>query len=405
MGNRDKRAMRKIKILRSVSMPDGLKLARYFKAPELGPRILFFSGGTALNSLSRALVRYTHNSIHLVTPFDSGGSSAKLRLAFNMPAVGDMRSRLMAMADQTVKGNPEVYDLFTHRLSSREDHVKLKETLKSMADGHHPLVKSVHDPMSRIIRSHLSLFIKKMPEDFDLKGASIGNLILTAGYIANDRHIDPVIYIFSRLAEVRGTVRPIMNFFLHLVARLEDNTLVKGQHMLTGKETRPITSPVKDIFLSKSLDRPDPFTPAIKDKVKKLILEAELICYPMGSFYSSIIANILPKGVGTAIAANFCPKIYIPNTGHDPEQIGTTLDQRVEILACHLQKSCAQAQSIPDLLNFVIIDRDHSLYQGGVDVQKIRNLGVEVLEMPLTTNDDRPYLNSQMVVENILSIV
>ena len=42
--------------------------------PALGPRLVFFTGGTALRGLSRSLTRYTHNSVHLVTPFDSGGS-------------------------------------------------------------------------------------------------------------------------------------------------------------------------------------------------------------------------------------------------------------------------------------------------------------------------------------------
>ncbi len=70
--------------------------AEYESNPDAGPKLLFFSGGTALNGLSQVLKRYTHNSIHLVTPFDSGGSSAVLREAFDMPAVGDLRSRMMA---------------------------------------------------------------------------------------------------------------------------------------------------------------------------------------------------------------------------------------------------------------------------------------------------------------------
>ncbi len=397
--------MHKIRLFRSVSIPDQLKLARYLKAPELGPRVLFFSGGTALNSMSKVLVEYTHNSIHLVTPFDSGGSSAKLRDAFNMPAVGDMRSRLMALADQTVKGNPEIFKLFAYRLPANEDNKKLHNHLKSLARGNHSLIRNIHDPMRQIIRSHLSFFIKKMPRDFDLKGASIGNLILASGYFANDRHIDPVIYIFTRLAEARGTVRPIMNTFLHLIARLEDDTLVRGQHMLTGKETVSIESPVAEVYLSKSLNKPAPFYPPIKDKIKRLIQEAELICYPMGSFYSSIIANILPKGVGSAIAANLCPKVHIPNTGHDPEQTGTTLDQRVEILINYLKKSCIESEPQGRLLDLVIIDRDHSLYQGGVDVEKIRNLGVEILETQLIRKHPGQYLDDKLFVETVLSMV
>ncbi len=85
--------MSKIHVSRAVEIPDPLRIGRYRKAPELGPRILFFSGGSALNGLCKALKHYTHNSTHLVTPFDSGGSSAELRNAFNMPSIGDLRSR------------------------------------------------------------------------------------------------------------------------------------------------------------------------------------------------------------------------------------------------------------------------------------------------------------------------
>jgi CofD-related protein of GAK system len=397
--------MHKIRFLRSVSIPDQLKLARYLKAPELGPKVLFFSGGTALNSLSRELVRYTHNSIHLVTPFDSGGSSAKLRDAFKMPAVGDMRSRLMALADQTVKGNPEIYSLFTYRLAPHDDNGRLRAELESMSRGRHPLIENVSDPMHRIIRSHLSLFIKKMPGDFNLQGASIGNLILASGYFANDRHIDPVIFIFSRLAEVRGIVRPVMNSFLHLIARLEDNSLVRGQHMLTGKETTPVKERVADIFLSRDLDDPVPYYPDVKDKIRRTISDAELICYPMGSFYSSIIVNLLPRGVGSAIADNLCPKVYIPNTGHDPEQIGTSLAQRVEALIRYLGQSCAEPRPVNSFLDLVVIDEDHSLYEGGVDIPGIKALGVEVLETSLMSKATRPMLDDKPLVETILSMV
>ncbi len=401
----EKGGQAEIRHLKSDPVPDQLQLARHVKAPELGPKILFFSGGTALNPLSKALVQYTHNSIHLITPFDSGGSSAKLRQAFDMPAFGDMRSRLMALADQTVKGNLEVYKLFTYRLPTDKNNMELRSKLESMAAGDHFLVARVHDPIRRIICSHLDFFIRKMPSDFDLRGASIGNLILASGYLANDRHIDPVIAVFSKLAGVRGTVRPIMNIFLHLIARLEDGTVVKGQHMITGKESRPIEARIEDIYLSKSLEDPAPFYPRIKNEIKDLILGAELICYPMGSFYSSIIANILPEGVGSAIAANDCSKVYIPNTGYDPEQTGTKLEERVEILIRHLRKSCAGSEPVSKLLNFVVIDRDHSVYQGGVDIQRITNLGVETLEMPLTHKDQEPYLDKELLSEAILSMV
>ena len=73
--------------------------------PELGPHIVFFTGGTALRHISQHLAELTHNSVHLVTPFDSGGSSATLRQAFGMPAVGDIRNRLLDLADTSFVPN------------------------------------------------------------------------------------------------------------------------------------------------------------------------------------------------------------------------------------------------------------------------------------------------------------
>ena len=87
-------------------LPNRIEEAR--RAPEKGPAILFFSGGTASRQLSRELIHYSHNSIHVITTFDSGGSSAELRRAFGMPAVGDLRNRLLALADRSPSGNAEV---------------------------------------------------------------------------------------------------------------------------------------------------------------------------------------------------------------------------------------------------------------------------------------------------------
>ena len=48
-------------------LSDTAKLNRDLGAPEHGPKALFFSGGSALNGLSRQITDYTHNSIHLIS--------------------------------------------------------------------------------------------------------------------------------------------------------------------------------------------------------------------------------------------------------------------------------------------------------------------------------------------------
>lgn len=396
--------MNTTRISRSVRLPDGFRLARYLKAPELGPKILFFSGGTALNPLSRELVRYTHNSIHLVTPFDSGGSSAKLREAFQMLAVGDLRSRLMALADQSVKGNPEIFRLFASRLPKEGDNTLLRQHLKRLCLGRDPLIRQIPDPMRKIIRSYLRIFLKHMPEEFDLRGASIGNLILTAGYLTSERRIDSVVFLFSKLAEVRGIVRPVTSKYLHLAGQLENGEWIVGQHLLTGKQVPPIASRIKRLELSQSRPRPDLVEVSIREKIRKLILEAELICYPMGSFYSSLIANLLPRGVGQAIAENDCPKVYIPNTGVDPEQYGMSLADNVRTLLHYLRKGCNTEQPPEKLLNFVMLDTQNARYAQTLDLAGVRESGVEVIRIPLG-RDKEGDLDGERVLEVLLSMV
>lgn len=135
-----------------------------------------------------------------------------------------------------------------------------------MIDGEHPLVARILDPMRKTIRSHLDRFHREMPADFDLRGASIGNLVVRGGYLGNRRHLDPVIYIFSKLVKVRGTVRPVTNADLHLVAALEDGRVVVDQHRLTGKEAAPISSPVRRVHISESTESPAPVRPKIREK-------------------------------------------------------------------------------------------------------------------------------------------
>jgi len=394
-----------IRLTRAVTLPDTLRLARYKRLPELGPRVLFFSGGTALNSVSRRLTEYTYNSIHLVTPFDSGGSSAKLRDAFDMLSVGDLRSRLMALADHSVIGHPEIYELFVHRLPRDQGDVQLRAAVKAMVDGEHELVANIPDPMRKIIRNHLRYFFQAMPESFDLRGASIGNLILAGGYLNNERHIDPVIFMFSKLVEARGTVRPTLGDDLHLVAELVDGNVVVGQRNLTGKEVPPIKSPIKTVYLATgAAGSYEETSPAARDKIRDLIAQAELICYPIGSFYSSVIANVLPRGITEAIAANPCPKIFVPNMGTDPEQLGLSVADCVAVLLRYLKQHHDREPATVDLLNMVLIDSRRGSYPGGLDKTAIRDLGVEVIDSAIVTENSTPLIDEERMISILLSV-
>lgn len=393
----------RVALTRTIALPDPSLVALYRRAPELGPKILFFSGGTALRHLSETLIEYTANSIHLITPFDSGGSSAVLRRAFAMPAVGDVRNRIMALADRSITGNPAVFELFAYRLPKDASQDTLVQRLQAMIDGEDPLVQRVPDPMRKIIRSHLRFFDEYRPDSFDLRGASIGNCILTGGYFNYNRMLDPVIYLFMKLVEARGVVRPVVNADLHLACRLENGRVIIGQHRMTGKEAAPIEAPVARLWLTATLDDPTPASVHIREKTELLIREADVVCYPYGSFYSSLLANLLPRGVGDAVAANPCPKVYIPNLGHDPEQCGMTVAGQVRRLLETLRAGCTQSCRQEDLLRFVLVDARNGRYENPLDLDAIRALGVEVLDVSLARADNPAQADSRKVCELLLS--
>ena len=378
------------------------KLDQYLRAPNQGPRILFFSGGTALRDTSKALIRYTRNSIHLITPFDSGGSSAVIRHAFDMPAVGDIRNRLMSLADQSMPGVPEIFRLFVHRLPKNGTHDELRQELESMAEGEHPLVRSIPDPMRTIILVDFHRFLNAMPRDFDLRGASIGNLVLTAEYLSNRRQMDSAISIFSKLARVCGVVLPTVDTNLHLAARLEDDRIVVGQHLLTGKESGPLTSPIRDLWLTVSLNDTGRVEAPVGPATGKRIAQADLICYPPGSFYSSIVANLLPQGVGRAVADNPCPKVFVPNTTHDPEVLDLSVADQARVLCRTLRQGGAPG----DLngLDAVIIDSEKGIYPNGIDRAAIGRMGLEIMDCPLVTEKSAPLIDAARLTETLLSL-
>ena len=211
--------------------------------PDGGSRILFFSGGTALAPVAAELSRHTRNAVHVITTFDSGGSSAELRRAFDMPAVGDIRNRLAALADSMIPQS--VLDFWEMRLPAEGDSEALRARLRAMGSAGHPCWRPLPSVMADVMRVHLGYFLERMPDDFRPQKASMGNLLLAGGYLHFQRNFTPVLSLFSRLLQVRGVVLPIVNACLHLAAELADGSVLVGQHHFCR-----LTQPVRRLYLT-----------------------------------------------------------------------------------------------------------------------------------------------------------
>ena len=372
-------------IATASSLPNEDRVRTCRALPERGPAILFFSGGSALHPLSRALQRYTHRSIHVITPFDSGGSSASLRRAFGILSVGDLRHRLLALADERLSGRQAIEELCSHRFSKQAPNQALLLRFQRMLNGRDALMQAVPEPTRAVLRSYLARFGERALPGFDLRGANIGNLLLVGGYLAYGGDIQATLEQFSRLLRLRGRITPVVEEGLHLAALLNDGRRVYGQHNLTGKEAAPISQAIRSLFLVDDIERPRQTEVLASARVLDWIGEAELICYPMGSFYTSVVANLLPGGIGVAVANARCPKLYIPNTGVDPEQVGMRLSDCVATLLATLRHDAGKGVPASRLLDWVLIDSSNPAQRAWVDDSRseLTAMGIEVLDVPM----------------------
>ena len=372
--------------------------AQLTSAPEVGPRLLFFSGGTALNTLAAELKRHTHNSIHLVTPFDSGGSSAALRAAFNMPAVGDLRSRMMALADDTCAGHPELCRLMTYRLPTELGQQQLRLRLEQISQATDPLSSSLQQPLQGLICHYLESFLQEAPEEFDYRGASLGNLVLTGGYLQDGRSLTPITLLLAELLEMRGIVCPITQQVGQLRVTTESGRTLVGQHLMTGKESPPLGERITEV----ALEHPPGQIVLLRPAERDLIQSADLLVFPPGSFFSSVIANLLPEGVAGAIASSRAPKVFVPNLGLDPELYGMTLRDQIEVLQRQLG-AITEPQSASKI---ELLLTDSNLHPE-VDSQLIcwlKEQGIELLDMDLAGASTDRY-DEQKLCQALLALV
>lgn len=214
-----------------------------------------------------------------------------------------------------------------------------------------------------------------------------------------------------------------------------------GQHHL-GKPATLHRGPIESLELVGSLANGEPASCAIDPVSQDLVATADLLVFPIGSFFGSILANFMPRGVGKAVVNRQCPKLYIPNSGCDPEMKGHSIaDCTAQIIAL-VRKDVAMcaadaaadagataataataapaaaaatagdsdddepAVPVSDILNYVLVDSSSIEYEAALDIAAIEALGVSVLDCKLSVEDggDKAKLDPGKVVEVLLSL-
>lgn len=343
--------------------------------------LVFFSGGSALGNIARYLARNNISSSHLITTFDNGGSSGKLRECFQMPAVGDLRNRMLALASPDCSG--ELLRFLKLRLNPLPDARILARQFALLASPSNYNWRKMPAQAVPALREALDVFCRACPEGFNFAKASIGNIILAGLYLAHNRDLLAALAKFSNMLHIKGQIAPVSLENLHLGAHLANGETILGQEKFES-----IASPITEIFFSKSLSR-DSFSalrrqnfhrPRLAPEAEKLLNAANLICYPPGSFYSSILVNLLVEGVGKLVAKSPAIKVMTSNSGYDPEEHCLGIAGQVEVIL----KTLKMDQDAPasSFLNYVLVDLENGQYVGDAasDCQKLEKMGIKVID-------------------------
>jgi uncharacterized cofD-like protein len=213
--------------------------------------VVAIGGGTGLSALLRGLKLQNVNLTAIVTVADDGGSTGRIRNVFNMPAPGDIRNCLVALADnESLMGR-----LFHYRFDK---------------------------------------------EGSELSGHAFGNLFITALTQVTGSFEQGVIES-AKVLNVRGRVLPSTLENITLCADLVDGSRVRGESAIAHDNPA-----ISRIYLDP--DAPDAYRPALA-----AILNADLIVLGPGSLYTSVLPNLLVGGIREAILWSRGTTAYVCN--------------------------------------------------------------------------------------------
>jgi uncharacterized cofD-like protein len=205
----------------------------------------------------------------------------------------------------------------------------------------------------------------------DLQGHSFGNLFVAAlTHITGD--FAQAVQMSSQILATRGRIYPATNMDVTLAASMDDGSLVRGETNITASKQRIVEL------------RIEPATAEPLPEALEAIAQADLVSLGPGSLYTSLITNLLVRGIPEAMAECSATRVYVCNLMTQAnESLGLTAAQHIEKI---LQHAGATKRPIFDyaLINTgaispVVLERYASEGQMPIeaDLGRIRSLGVE----------------------------
>jgi len=215
------------------------------------PKIICLGGGTGNSVVLSGLKKYPIDLTAIVTMFDSGGSSSKLRKELGILPLGDVRQCLAALSNES-----NLTNLFHYRF-----------------------------------------------EKGALKGHNFGNLLIAAA-IGATGSLDRAIEKIAKILDIKDKVVPVTLEQADIVAVLKNNKKIKEEEKIINC---PDVSKVgiKKLFLESKVKANPKAISAIKN--------ADLIVIAPGKFYTSILPIFLIRGIPVAVRKSRAKKVFVCN--------------------------------------------------------------------------------------------
>ncbi len=215
------------------------------------PKVVVIGGGTGIFSVLSGLKEHPVKLSAIVSMADSGGSTGRLREEFGVLPPGDIRMALVALSES----RRTLSELFNYRFN-----------------GH------------SLNHSFGNLFLIALA---DLKG----------GFAAG-------VHEAARILGARGRVLPVTLDNVHLMAELEDGSIVKGETNIDCPKHDGCLR-IKRIFYDKPC--------VLNEEARQAINEADLIVIGPGDLFTSIVPNLLVSGMKEAMKETRAHKLYLCN--------------------------------------------------------------------------------------------
>ncbi len=299
-------------------------------------KIVVVGGGTGLSTMLRGLKKYTENITAIVTVADDGGGSGVLRDEMGILPPGDIRNCILALAET----EPLMEKILNYRFS-----------------------------------------------EGSLTGQSFGNLFLAAMNGVCGNYVEAVRNV-SEILSVKGTILPVTLDDVHINAHLYDGSIIKGECNIS-EGLKIGDKRIQNIELV-------PKNAKILPDAKNAIADADLIILGPGSIYTSVIPNLLVKGVYKAIKRSNARVVYVCNIMSQPgESDNMTAYDHIDAIYRHsceglIDICVANTQDLPERMK-----KSYRLENSSrvvIDEKKFKENNIRLIKHDLVSVKNNKYI-------------